>query len=278
MITVLLPSYNGMPFIVEALSSFRSQRHREFVLYVVDDASSDASPDVADSLGDPRVRVIRADRNLGIPGNWNRALAQVDTPYFALAHQDDVYEPDYLDTLLALLEAHPDAFVAHCGVRAIDGRGAETFVPAERYKEVLWPPGERYALAPPEAVAQLSRGNYIVMSTVMYRTAAVRAIGPFNERFQFVADWQYWIRGALAGYSIVGTRRRLVRRRWHGGMATRRLERDLTRYREEVELAGWIASERYARKLRSAAGGDYTTIANAILSEVIGMPEGSGHQ
>ena len=110
------------------------------------------------------------------------------------------------------------------------------------------------------ALRRLARGNFIVAPSVVFRAEAVRAIGAFSP-LDFVVDWEYWLRGVLAGFTIAGTHRRLVRFRRHAATATRALERTQDRYREEIALQRWIERE---AKLPA----QYATVSRIILSEI----------
>ena len=251
-LTIVVPVWNGARHLREALESLRGNR-----IVCVDDASTDDSIDVARAAG---AEVVRNDHHLGLAENWNRCVELVATPFFVIAHQDDVYEPDFARTMLALLDAHPRAFIAHCKTTAIDDTGRAISTPAARYKESLWPRHDPYEEGGEAALRRLARGNFIVAPSVVFRTEAVRAIGGFSP-LDFVPDWEYWLRGVLAGWTIAGTQRRLVRFRRHAATATRALERTLDRYREEIALQQWI--EREAR-----LPAQYATVTRILLSEI----------
>ncbi|HKS24406.1 MAG TPA: glycosyltransferase [Thermoanaerobaculia bacterium] len=252
MITIVMPVKNGARHLREAIASLQPAR-----VIVVDDASADDSAAIARDAG---AEVVRNDRRLGLAANWNRCVELVATPFFVLAHQDDVYEPGFAATMLALIEAHPRAFIAHCKTTSIDDDGRATATPAARYKESLWPAHDPYEEGGDAALRRLARGNFIVAPSVVFRTEAVRAIGQFSA-LDFVLDWEYWLRGVLAGWTIAGTHRRLVRFRRHAATATRALERSLDRYREEIALQRWIERE---AKLPA----QFTTVSRIILSEI----------
>jgi len=252
MITIFMPVWNGARHLREALESLRGQR-----VVCVDDASTDDSAAIARACG---AEVVRNERHLGLAENWNRCVELVTTPYFVVAHQDDVYEAGFADAMLALIEAHPRAFIAHCKTTSIDDDGRAIDTPAARYKESLWPGHDPYEEGGDAALRRLARGNFIVAPSVVFRTEAVRAIGRFSP-FDFVVDWEYWLRGVLAGYTIAGRHRRLVRFRRHAATATRALERTLDRYREEIALQQWIERE---AKLPA----QYATVSRIVLSEI----------
>jgi glycosyltransferase involved in cell wall biosynthesis len=266
-VTVLLSVYNGRPFLRDVIESLKRQSHPEFTAYVIDNASDDGSADVIAHCVDRRFTVTLERENLGIPRNWSRAIDRVDTPYFVLAHQDDVYEPDFLGATLAVIARFPRALIAHTRVEAIDEGGTPFFVAAERYKDGFWPGADPYERGPDDGLKVLANGNYVVMPTAMYRTSAVRTVGHFAPEYRFVADWQFWLRGLLAGFSIAGTHRKLVRRRWHRDMGTRKAEADFTRYDEEVALLRWIAEACHERGLRSTPAADYSTVMNLVLHD-----------
>lgn len=251
-LTVFMPVWNGARHLREALESLRGAR-----VVVVDDASTDESIEIAEACG---AEVVRNGHHLGLAANWNRCIGLAATPYFALAHQDDVYEPGWAEAMAALLDAHPRTFIAHCKTTSIDDGGRPIDTPAARYKESLWPGHDPYEEGGDAALQRLARGNFIVAPSVVFRTEAVRNIGPFAP-FDFVLDWEYWLRGLLGGFTIAGTHRRLVRFRRHDATATRALERTLGRYREEIALQQWIERE-------TTLPAQYATVSRIVLSEI----------
>jgi len=268
LVTVFLPTYNGEAFVRETVRTLLAQTHADFELIALDDGSVDETIAAIETFADPRLRVLRFRPNLGAAHNWNRALEMAQTPYFAICHQDDVYHPEFLAELLALLRAHPDAFIAHCRAETIDERGQLNPHPADRYKESFWPPGSTYLRRGRAELAALRRGSYVVTPAVLYRREATRRIGLFSTAYRQSIDWDYWLRGVLAGFAVAGTRRRLARYRRHPGMTTCRTEADFTRYREEVRLLGWIADAAFGAGLTQDPRADYSIVGNTLLSKL----------
>ena len=132
--TFAIPCRNAGRHLRPLLQSLLAQTRQDFELLLVDDGSSDDSIAVAREVAGDRVVVHRNEPALGIGGNWNRCVDLVTTPYFCLAHQDDVYETHYLERMLAALAERPDAGFAHCRASAIDADGKPMTSPAERYK------------------------------------------------------------------------------------------------------------------------------------------------
>ncbi|HXG58807.1 MAG TPA: hypothetical protein VNL91_07275, partial [Thermoanaerobaculia bacterium] len=177
----------------------------------------------------------------------------------AIAHQDDVYERSWISTLAGALDRHPTAFAAHCKAIVIDASGVPVADnPAAAFKERFWPGDGRELLRPPETELQmLTRGNYVIAPSVVYRTDAVRQLGGFDVSFQFVLDWDYWIRGVSRGWRLVGVPQRLLRLRIHPGAKTHAMETTLQRYEEELRLLQTIPQSLRRR---------YGLVENTVLS------------
>jgi glycosyltransferase involved in cell wall biosynthesis len=267
-VTFVVPVYNGARYLAQTLDSVLAQRDPDFRVVVLDNRSTDASVDIARAYRDDRLTVTLADVHVSMSENWNRAFGLVRTPFGVLAHADDIYEPDYLAVMLPLLRAHPRAFVAHCRVSTIDEHGAFVNVPMERYKERFWPRIDPYCRPACDEAAWLRQGNYILAPAALYRMEGVRAIGDFNTRFQFVPDWEYWLRGVFAGYQIAGTRQELVRYRRHPSSLTKAAEANLSRYQEEIDVLTWLAMQGHAAGCFSTARPEYGLVGNTIMSEL----------
>lgn len=115
-ISVLLPAFEVEGFLGDALASLAGQSFTAFEAIVVDDASRDRTAEVATAWcrRDPRVRLVRNDRNLGMTANWNRALAEARAPLSFKLDADDVLEPEALSRLKAALDGRPQTLFACC--------------------------------------------------------------------------------------------------------------------------------------------------------------------
>lgn len=234
-VTFAIPCHNGARHLRPLLESLLAQREVAVRLVLVDDASTDGSSGLAKHVAGDRIEIVSHDPVRGIPGNWNRAAELVDTEFFCLAHQDDVYAPDYAATLTAALAAQPAAAAAYCRVEAIDGVGLRSTSLSERYKERFWRqlgPSE----SPEETFKRLFAGNYVSCPSLLYRTDAFLGVGMFDVDYRFVADWEWLLRASAKGFTLVPVARQLVSYRRHAAQATKQAVTSLRRYREEHEL------------------------------------------
>jgi len=122
-VTVCVPVYNGEQYLKAALDSILKQTYRDFELYILDNRSTDRTPQIARSYKDPRVRYLRNAKNLGSLGNWNRCPRTGSGAYVAIYHADDVYEPTILAREVAILDQHDDVCCVFTNSTSIEGKG-----------------------------------------------------------------------------------------------------------------------------------------------------------
>jgi glycosyltransferase involved in cell wall biosynthesis len=125
------PVYQGEAHLERAVRSLLAQTVRDFRLLLVDDASSDGTVALARALAaeDPRIEVHVNATRLGMLGNTQRAWALArerhpEAEFVALASDHDVWAPDWLEALIAALEASPGAVLAYPQSARIDATGA----------------------------------------------------------------------------------------------------------------------------------------------------------
>ena len=107
-LTITIPVFERTDFFDEALASALKQTGRPRIV-VVDNASSHSwFEDAVRALGDERVVYVRNPSNLGLYGNWNRCAEVATTPFFTILGDDDVMDPDYVETFLKARREHPE--------------------------------------------------------------------------------------------------------------------------------------------------------------------------
>jgi glycosyltransferase involved in cell wall biosynthesis len=122
-ITVSIPVYNRAHYIATAIESVLSQDHTDFELLIIDDGSTDHSIDVVQGYQDQRIRLVRNDRNRGIPFTRNRALELARGRYIALMDSDDRMAPKRLSRQHRFLERHPNVALLGGWLRRFDDSG-----------------------------------------------------------------------------------------------------------------------------------------------------------
>jgi glycosyltransferase involved in cell wall biosynthesis len=269
-VTLLIPNYNGARFLRETIPALLNQTFRDFQLIVVDNCSTDDSAAFVRSFADPRLRLALHEEHLPVCANFKRAWAMVETPYFATCACDEVYEPKWLEAMVGLLESRPDAFFACCKADSADENGKPYLAHQERYKATFWPREEPAVFTRDKHVVEFLHGDFLIITTGVFRTSAAEAIGPLNEQSTFAGDWEYWVRGLLAGFTIIGTHRRLVHYRRHADMTTRKLNTNLSRFRDELDMVRWIAQAAFQAGLLNSPETDCHVVRNTLLDDFAG--------
>lgn len=232
LVTVVVPLHDRGRYIGETLRSVLEQRYRRFEVIVVDDASTDDGPDVVRGhLSDPRVTlVLRSHGGVGAARNAGAALAADSSEYLIFMDDDDVCDPELLETLVSTLERHPEASGAFVRGEFIDAEGGPVHPGAFRDQMIS---RERLGLAdgvrsgPFRGLDQVFLATPVVpMGTLLVRRSAFTAIGGFDPSFVVGQDWDFTIRLARKAPLVV-IDRALVAYRRHGGNASANRVRDV---------------------------------------------------
>jgi hypothetical protein len=181
---VVIPAYNVAPWLSDAMRSVLSQTSPDWSLVVVDDGSTDATPDLAASFADPRIRLIRQP-NFGVSAARNTGLAAVGGDAILFLDADDWLAPDALTFLSQSLAGCPRAVAAASGFARVSPGGA--------VRPAAPPPSG--ALLPRLLVRNLfANGGHLLI-----RRRAIDQAGVFNTALSYGEDWEYWTRLALQG-------------------------------------------------------------------------------
>ena len=107
-VSIIVPAFDAEPFIEATLASAVGQTLRDIEIIVVDDVSRDRTAEIvaAAAARDPRIRLIRQQRNGGPSAARNTGIAAARGLWIALLDADDRYEPDRLERMLACADRH----------------------------------------------------------------------------------------------------------------------------------------------------------------------------
>lgn len=247
MISVVLPCYNGRRYLDEALQSVLAQTYRDFELLVVDDGSTDDSPEIAGryAAADARVRVIRGGRG-GISAALNRGIAEARFPWIARMDGDDVALPTRFERQMAAAAADP-------GVVAW-GTYARHFGPDGRVLGV-----SRTGPTTRDEFARLRAAGedvYLIHPTTLLRRDVVLRVGGYDGTFDNCEDLELFDRMAEAG-PMLAIPEPLLLYRVHPASVS------MTRFFNMRRLAGFVQARQRARLAGQALTLDQYTAAQA---------------
>jgi glycosyltransferase involved in cell wall biosynthesis len=125
-VSVILPVFNGARFLKEAVDSIVLQTFQDWELIVVDDGSTDNTPEIMKGYQDPRIFYLKNEENKGLVYSLNRAIEASTGRYIARMDADDFSQPDRLEKQVIFLESHPDIGVYDVRQQFIDDTGNPT--------------------------------------------------------------------------------------------------------------------------------------------------------
>jgi glycosyltransferase involved in cell wall biosynthesis len=123
LVSFLLAVHDGARFLGAAVESVMGQTIEDLELIVVDDASTDETPALLAAVDDPRLSVLRNDRQAGLAASLNRGLDAATGRYVARLDDDDVAVPERLERQLARMRSQPDVAIVGSAVVDLDPEG-----------------------------------------------------------------------------------------------------------------------------------------------------------
>jgi len=215
LVSILLPVFNGEPYLDAALTSLLGQTHRDFEIIAIDDGSTDGSLAVLREaqLRDARIRLITRE-NRGLVATLNEGLDLARGRFIARMDADDIAYPDRLEAQLAKFAANPGA--------ALCGTGFDTLFGARMNTGGLDPIYESGDMA------VLARFYTIfIHSTVMYDREVLKSQElRYDPRYPHAEDFDLFRRIAFS-HPVISERRCLVGYRLHEGSVTARAKREM---------------------------------------------------
>lgn len=201
-VTVLLAVHNGGNYLRDAVDSVLTQTYQDFELLLVDDASTD---DAADSLPtDPRIRLLRNDRNLGQIPSLNRGLRAARGEYVARLDHDDLCLPRRLELQVDLLDRLTDVALVGGWVDVVDSN--------DRLWTRLRPCIDSFT----DFALQVVTGRVqLVHPSVTFRRSVVLDLGGFDESLSASEDQELYRRLVLARCEARVVAETLLRYRRH---------------------------------------------------------------
>jgi len=183
-VSVIMPTYNRVDFIEEAIGSVLAQTRSDFEIVVVNDGGTRDCEEIIKRVGADRVRYIYIE-HAGLSTALNAGIAHSRGRYIAYLDDDDVYYPDHIEALADYLDERPEAKVAYSHAkRATQVKEGRSWRVARR-DVVNREPFDR---------KRLLRSNRLAVLNVMHRRELVDEIGGFNEALDAGMDWEMWIR------------------------------------------------------------------------------------
>lgn len=192
-VDVGIPVSGRDDYIAQAIESVLAQTSTSWTLVVSEDGppSEAVHRAVETYLADPRVTLTGSGTRLGAPRHMTRIVAGGTSTYFALLHDDDLWDPEFLERRISFLEQHPECGYVFSPVRIIDGEGREL-----EQMPVWFEPGVQTSV---DMVSRLLEGNVVPSPAVVVRRAVYERVGgSFDAQLNRIYDFELWFRLAIS--------------------------------------------------------------------------------
>jgi len=185
-VSVIMSVYNGENFLEEAVRSILNQTFSDYEFIIINDGSTDRTPQILASFDDPRLVIVNQD-NRGLTISLNRGIRLAQGEYIARMDADDISEPERLERQAEVLDHEPDVAVVACWYKVIDEKGE---VLAHRRL-----PDDSKQLA-----KLLPHKNMLCHGSVLMRKKATEIVGLYNENLRYAQDYELWLRMLHKGF------------------------------------------------------------------------------
>jgi glycosyltransferase involved in cell wall biosynthesis len=205
-VSVVMPSFNHERYVEQAVQSVLMQDGISIELIVVDNASSDSTYEKLMLFNDPRITIVRYEKNTGCSGASNKAFSLAKGKYIGWLASDDFYEPNCLKVLVEALRTNLDCSLVVGRSRIVDESGLE-------HEGLSW--HDIYLSANRELMLQNMFYGQIPFCTTatLLRRELIDQVGGFVDEYKQIDDLAFWIK-VLFSNKLCRTQDVVVNYRW----------------------------------------------------------------
>ena len=190
LVTVIIPSFNHRQYIESSINSVLQQTYPAIELIVIDDGSTDGSPEVIEALSQRHGFAFYQHANRGVCATLNRALEFARGEFIVNFGSDDIMLPDRIERQTAYMLEQPQVGCIGARTHLIDSAGKTIKMARPRSKVKHYQFDEL-----------LRKADAVGTPTAMYRHAAIVQAGGFDTRIS-LEDFQISLNIAAAGYRV----------------------------------------------------------------------------
>jgi len=222
LVSAIIPTYNRADYIAQAVSSCLAQTYPCYEIIVVDDGSTDNTPQVLGQFG-TRIQVVR-QKNGGLAAARNAGIRAATGQYLGFLDDDDLWLPCKLERQVQALSQDHAVTVIYSDFAYVHEEGKNT-VPRSLNRP-----------QPRNMLEALLMGNWLAVDTFLIRRDCFGEIGFFNEELRAHEDWDFWLRLA-ARYRWSHVPEELTLVLWH--------DRSLSRNARLMDETTWKVLDKY---------------------------------
>ena len=206
-VSVIIPAYNGDRYLAAAIDSVLAQTYQDLEIIVIDDGSTDNTPQIAQQYGAAVQYLSQA--NQGVAASRNLGMAKARGDYIAFLDQDDVFLPHKLSSQVEMLEQDDNLGIVNSGWQITDQQG-----------EV------KAAVQPWQQIPDLTAANLIIwkpvfLGAILFRRSWLEQVSGFDISLEQTPDVDLVMRLAMLGCPAAWVEQTTVQYRQHEANASK---------------------------------------------------------
>ena len=198
-VSIIIPTYNQSQYLEEAVESVLNQTYKNIEIIIVDDGSTDNTPEVIKSF-DNKIIYIQ-QKNKGASGARNTGIKKANGQYIAFLDSDDLWLKNKLEKQIKFIQNNPEI--------GLLGTGCYQMIDINKmiYKKIF--PAKNEILQ-----KDLIKYNPFIQSSVMIKKDVFNSIGLYDEKFKESEDYDLWLRIAQK-YKVANLEQALVTKKYY---------------------------------------------------------------
>lgn len=180
LVTIGIPTYNRADgFLKKALQSAVEQTYKNLEIIVSDNCSTDHTESLVDDFSDTRIRYVKHPMNIGANNNFNFCVDNAKGEYFLLLHDDDLIDPDFIETCMSAVRDDVAVGVIFTGSRVID-----------KNANILWEtPNRGVGLSTTDFfLSWFSEQTALYLCSTLFNTKRLQELGGFRSKTNHFQD------------------------------------------------------------------------------------------
>jgi len=180
LVSIVLPVYNGSRYLEQSIESCLEQTYSNWELIIVDDASTDNTPDIIAKYValDRRIHSVRNEVNRRLPAALNTGFSLAKGEYLTWTSDDNLYRPTALAEMVAFLESHSEFDIVYCDYTEIDSEGTVK---------------QRLSARTPDNLVF----NACIGPCFLYRKVVQEKLEKYEEELFLCEDYDFWLRASV---------------------------------------------------------------------------------
>ena len=193
-ISVCIPTFNRAKYLEELLDILIKLLNQIYEIIVVDNNSTDNTPELFKSEKYKNVKFFQNQENIGMVNNWNRCLELASGDYIIIVHDDDIITKELFTEYQIILNKYPnvDFIFSYAGIIDENGRNLGSYKTLKG--NIVFPDPSLFIL--------LLRENFIHFSGILIKKDCYEEVGNFSNKYSLYSDLDMWLRISLCHKAI----------------------------------------------------------------------------